>query len=644
MIESLRPQASHTEGKLRTVCRMLVLAIACSASAAPVFATAMSAAKARVAHMNEQECARLKQSGEAGTADQQLLLGLAYLTGGCGLTKDPVQTALLFRLAASSGNSTAELGLADLYMRGEGVAKNEMQAVSWIRKAAEAGDGDAQAAMGQAYQEGSGVPKDPKQAMDWYQKGALTGNAESQYLLGAGYFHGISAPKDYEEAIKWLRRAADANHYTAMALLGRIYMERGIPAEEAQILPLAKRSAEAGDVEGELLYGDMLSHGMADAPKDLTAARQWYEKASLQGSEKAKEQAHDLDKLAAVRANEAGKPSSASVPAAPRVDRSIPAQKVNLEKMGVSLEIHDASQRWHSQVLGSGGGTDVLISDKGLKVAVSLIEDVPCQKKTELFSPTVTPNRAYIPPGWYHMAGEQTSGPSYVGDLCLHFAKGLVSGMVVSPQPWDSPLFTSVVPALDAVRVAVVERWGEDHSESSADLVPFPPEGASPARPQTAQTATLAAQAPPPPSAAPSPAPGGLGVVTHVSKIYIDSTEVDVSGRDAWGTMNMQGSNWSTWENPPVIIQFIQSRVDCAESMRRLKGDSPNRLAPGWYKTMHLVRNDAGNYMYTCLDVKGKTVVATVATALSPGDPQLEPASEFLSSVAAALEAKFGKR
>ena len=596
----------------------------------PASSTSVAAARTQLSKMSDLECAKLKASGENGPPEQQALLATAYAYGSCGVGKDAVQAAMLYQLAATKGSTTAQLGLADLYMRGEGVGKNELQAVTWIRKAADAGNGDAQAALGKAYEQGTGVPKDPQQALQWYQKGALSGNAESQLYLGLAYRNGLTGPKDNEEAIRWWRSAADGENYTAMAALGRLYLERSNAEETAQVLPLIKKSAESGDKLGQYEYGELLAYGLAGAPKDLVLARVWYQKSADQGFANAQDSVRDLDKLNALREREKTQPAGATTTSV-RIDRTVTPQAVKLAGLGLDLQIFDAAQKWHAEVIVNG--TDVLMSSKGTKIAISLVEDVPCKTKTEMFSPTVVPNRSYIPPGWYKNAGEQYSSGNYVSDLCFHYGSGLVSAMIISTENWETPVFRSVIPALDAVRVAAVDRWGEDHTEAVSDLVPFP---------------SIPAASP---NSSASESSGSTRSTTSITfypvQLAVLGEEIKMYNTTQWIPHTTDGRVWfQTAENDLNLVFNEAQPPDCAEVFKE-PGDStpvPNNYASKWYKTALLTKKPGDNEILLCLDLKGKSLLAALGNPLGVDTPPFQRATNLLDNLATLLEEKLGKR
>lgn len=120
---------------------------------------------------------------------------------------------------AEAGDANAQFDLGIAYVNGIMGQPNYETAVKWIRRAAEQGLPEAQLALGAHYHRGEGVSQDYTQAVGWYRKAALQGNAAAQFNLG--YCHEISegVPKNRDEAIAWYRRAAAQGDPEAKAAL-----------------------------------------------------------------------------------------------------------------------------------------------------------------------------------------------------------------------------------------------------------------------------------------------------------------------------------------------------------------------------------------------------------------------------------------
>lgn len=76
---------------------------------------------------------------------------------------------------AESGDSTAQVAVAELYLTGQGVRADVAEAIRWYRRAAEAGNAVAQLNLGDAYARGLGVAADAIDAYVWFSLAAAQG-------------------------------------------------------------------------------------------------------------------------------------------------------------------------------------------------------------------------------------------------------------------------------------------------------------------------------------------------------------------------------------------------------------------------------------------------------------------------------------
>jgi hypothetical protein len=122
----------------------------------------------------------LRADAEKGDAQDQMYVGMWYLTGTEGYTKDPVEAA------------------------------------KWLQKSADQGNADGENMLGQLYANGNGVPKDFAKAVDLFQKSAAQGNPHGCTSLGRAYEKGVGGlPQDNQKAIEWYRKAGDVPYAKA---------------------------------------------------------------------------------------------------------------------------------------------------------------------------------------------------------------------------------------------------------------------------------------------------------------------------------------------------------------------------------------------------------------------------------------------
>ncbi|MCY3999351.1 MAG: tetratricopeptide repeat protein [Bacteroidetes bacterium] len=97
-----------------------------------------------------------------------LLLLIALVIGACQqATGQATLTIEELQQQAEAGDAEAQYLLGLAYYDGEGVLKNWNQATHWWRKAAEQGHAKAQIALGLAYARGTGVEQDFTEAYAW---------------------------------------------------------------------------------------------------------------------------------------------------------------------------------------------------------------------------------------------------------------------------------------------------------------------------------------------------------------------------------------------------------------------------------------------------------------------------------------------
>jgi TPR repeat protein len=185
----------------------------------------------------------------------------AYSYGRYAMSNGNHKTARLwFRLAATTGNASAQNNLAGLYAEGRGGERNNKLAAEWFQRAADQGVVQAMFNLSNFYEDGTGVDRNTTKAVAllegaashgdldaafnlgsiyatgrddfqknvvqgiiWYQKAAERGHASAQYNLGSIYAQGVDVPKDLVLAGKWYTKAAQKNHAKALLDLGTMY-------------------------------------------------------------------------------------------------------------------------------------------------------------------------------------------------------------------------------------------------------------------------------------------------------------------------------------------------------------------------------------------------------------------------------------
>ncbi|MCL2389948.1 MAG: SEL1-like repeat protein [Endomicrobia bacterium] len=212
---------------------------------------------------------RTKESAEAGNAESQLKLAKMYYDAN-GVKKDYAEAAKWYKEAAEQGLADAQYKLAKMYAAvGRGVDHDFAAAAKYYESAAEQGHADAQFELGRLYYyNNQGVKRDQVEAVNLYKKAAKQGHVEAQYWLGSAYLD----EEDYAEAVKWFKKAVEKGYRSAQDQLNRIaFVEK------------TKKSAEAGNAEGQFELGKMYYYSGTGVKQDRAKAAIWLGKAAEQG-------------------------------------------------------------------------------------------------------------------------------------------------------------------------------------------------------------------------------------------------------------------------------------------------------------------------------------------------------------------------
>jgi len=248
-------------------------------------AASMSAAFAQ--QTDAERLPQLQRDVRQGNAAAQNNLGVFYRDGRGGLTKNDVEAARLFKLAAAQGDVHAQVNLGAFYSNGRGgLPKDEAEALRLYRLAAAKGDARAQNNIGVYYQNGrAGLAKDDREAVRYYKLSADQGDVAGQNNLG--FFHengrgGLS--KNDVEAARLYKLAADKGHAPAQSNLGLFYINgRGVPKDEREGVRLYKLAADQGHARAQNNMGYSYAVGRGGLTKDDKEAARYYKLAADQG-------------------------------------------------------------------------------------------------------------------------------------------------------------------------------------------------------------------------------------------------------------------------------------------------------------------------------------------------------------------------
>jgi hypothetical protein len=220
-----------------------------------------------------------------------------------------------FKIAAEEGNAEAEYDLAYCYLSSQGVDENDFEAVKWLQKSADQGFAQAEYSLGNCYENGTGLDQNQAKAMEYYQKAAQQGfqgvKAGFKASVPAGSPDTTANPvpaapgaapagggeaeawvsqgkaaleqKNYPEAVSLFQKAAEAGNADGELLFGSCYIAGvGTPQNPNLAAQWFRKAAEGGNAEGQAMFGALCQKGLG-VKKDPQEAVNWFQKAADQG-------------------------------------------------------------------------------------------------------------------------------------------------------------------------------------------------------------------------------------------------------------------------------------------------------------------------------------------------------------------------
>ena len=158
------------------------------------------------------------------------------------------------RKVAETGNSEAQVSLAEAYFYGRGVATNRVEAVRWYRAAAVDGDPAAQASLGLCLLRGWGCGRNAAEAVEWYKRAARQGSMAAMNDLAFCHMHGIGVAKDEKAGFEWALEAAKRGFAPAQTMVGECYLDgRGVEANIGRGETWLYRAARLGNKRAKML-------------------------------------------------------------------------------------------------------------------------------------------------------------------------------------------------------------------------------------------------------------------------------------------------------------------------------------------------------------------------------------------------------
>lgn len=241
----------------------------------------------------------LRRAFSAGNANAAVSLGVSYQFG-TGVSKNGVEAARYYKIAAEAGYAQGERNLGVAYRDGLGVAPDASEAFRWFRRAYAHGSVEAAGDIGNRYRRGfPGQPPSKAKALRWYFIGARRGDAGAQYSLALDYWRiGNSTWNDkqpFRRAARYFRLAARQGHADAQTYLGNMYYTgSGVEQSHEEAARWYSAAAEQADPNAMYNLAALYKNGEG-VTRSLDEAATWFHRAAEQTKEA------DTAKVAALR-------------------------------------------------------------------------------------------------------------------------------------------------------------------------------------------------------------------------------------------------------------------------------------------------------------------------------------------------------
>ncbi len=167
--------------------------------------------------------------------------------------------------------------LGMMYLEGgSGLSRNSRRARGHFQEAAQQGHPESQAELGRLFLQGLGTRKDPKAAKPWIEMAAQQGVPAAQYNLGLMYLQGRGVGKDPQKAATLFEKAAQQNYPQALTNLAIMaHKGEGQPQDQAKARDLFEKAAKHGHTQAMVNLAQMLEKGQGGSP-DRIKATAWY--------------------------------------------------------------------------------------------------------------------------------------------------------------------------------------------------------------------------------------------------------------------------------------------------------------------------------------------------------------------------------
>jgi len=125
----------------------------------------------------------------------------------------------------------------------------------------------------------------PNTPLDQLRQMAEAGNADAMAYLGWELGTGTRLPRNPQESLRWLEAAVQRGSTKAYAMLGVLLVETAAqgPDQVRRGLELMEASAQAGEAQGQIIWGICLRNGCGGMAADARAALDWFRRAAGSG-------------------------------------------------------------------------------------------------------------------------------------------------------------------------------------------------------------------------------------------------------------------------------------------------------------------------------------------------------------------------
>ncbi len=228
-----------------------------------------------------------QQKARQQNSDDALFLQAEHmLTGNSGWQQNSVKAIEIYKNLSEQGMRLASKTLAKIFEAGTFTDKDFKQALFYFERAASQGDVSAKLNVADYYAKGLGVERDWPYAEEIFLQYGNAGYDKAAYLLAKNYEQQAidAGDKIPEKAIHWYQIAAKKKNISAQLRLAKMKLEgQGLPQDINQAKTELHLLSEQGVAEASFLLAGFYSQLQHE---DITQALHFYQRAFIQGSKK----------------------------------------------------------------------------------------------------------------------------------------------------------------------------------------------------------------------------------------------------------------------------------------------------------------------------------------------------------------------